>query len=1413
MLLANKHQNTLAIGIDVHINTLPPFNPIHPYIGLVFDMGDYIPFFGAKTHVNKMKRGVGDTSGMLVFFKHFPLATGPFAMMPIIGHESTNFFSSLKTTADGSHFSPAGYLMMTCNDVGIPLSLKPGKKFIPMPTLFAPTSASIPIPAGSPVMVGGPYPPDWASVLKNMVMGYAFGALFKGLGKLFGALLKTKLAAKLLTAFNRKIPNNRFTKGLKDKLCKKGFEPVDLITGRVIYEGIDIELPGPLPLRWQRSWYSDSELEEALGYGTHLCYDLWIEEFPEEDCIAIALPDGRGIGFPLLIPGQSEYHRSEKLTLSCLEDGSYTLYNHEERLTYTYNLPKYGSKKHKLKTINNHLGHTIQFHYNNQGFLQTIIDSAGRHLRITNDEEGRMLTVSHVKNQSTSIQHSTYNIQHNEQQLLVQYAYNAVGDLITITDAAGQSTHIQYQNHLMVKKIDRNGQAFYWKYDGPKTGARCIHTWGDGGILEGQITYGKGVNQATNSLGQTTTYYYDENNLCTQMIDAEGNSTIYEYTEYNELYRVIDPEGNITGYHYDEQGREIGITQPNGSLIQKHYNEHGLLHMVTDAEGKNQIWVYDEQNRVEMSISPDNQVTQFTYNEQHLVSQVKNAEGAITTLAYDEQGNLIQLTLPDGNTAKWVYDERGRCITSINPEGAVQSFTYDDLGRIKGAHLPDGNAIRLQYNAYDEVIFAQDNHHKVAFEYTPLGSLKMRQENGTRIHFNYDTEEQLTHIINEHGERYSFGRDKTGSIISETGFDGLHRKYHRSSNGNITRTEKPGNQWTEYEYDINGNVVRTENHDGSWEIFNYNNNGQLTEATNEHCTIHFKRDDAGRIVQEICALAFQKSQAEASFSSPNGGGREGAGMYSVSSKYDALGRRTTLQSNLGAQLQYSWDKTGNLSQILAKQGQQQNWEANLSYNKLGLETERLLPGGIVSRWSYDKAGRPIRHNVIQGSRNSRNIQYRWSANDRLTHMINDISKAQTTFGHDDFGNLAYASYDGLNTLFKTNDEVGNIYRSKDKTDRQYDKGGKLVKTNTAKYYYDEQGNLIEKNYTDGNQWKYEWQANGMLAKVIRPDKKQVQFTYDALGRRLSKTFEGNITRWIYDKNIPLHEWSYNIKDKPQAIVDDTGQLHWDKPEPIENIITWVFEEGSFKPAAKLVNNKQYSIICDYLGTPVEMYDELGSKVWECELDIYGKVRTIKGNNSDCPFRYQGQYEDTETGLYYNRFRYYSAEEGLYLSQDPIRLAGNNPTLYGYVFDSNRLIDLLGLSPWGADADFGGWFDKASVQDIIDNKSSVTKALRGNGGLHEMFPASMAVEAKKLGFTHGELSALTVETKRITFKDVPDSKGILHTGGHPSKGIANNAASSNFHRRLIQDLENAKTKEEALGIIKKHHDTHMKLDCK
>ncbi|MFK7031641.1 RHS repeat-associated core domain-containing protein [Flavobacterium oreochromis] len=78
--------------------------------------------------------------------------------------------------------------------------------------------------------------------------------------------------------------------------------------------------------------------------------------------------------------------------------------------------------------------------------------------------------------------------------------------------------------------------------------------------------------------------------------------------------------------------------------------------------------------------------------------------------------------------------------------------------------------------------------------------------------------------------------------------------------------------------------------------------------------------------------------------------------------------------------------------------------------------------------------------------------------------------------------------------------------------------------------------------------------------------------------------------------------------------------------------------------------------------------------------MYGKLRNLQGEKTFIPFRQLGQYEDPELdGLYYNRFRYYDASTVLYLNQDPIGLEGNNPTMYGYVHDSNVWTDVFGLS--------------------------------------------------------------------------------------------------------------------------------------
>ena len=199
----------------------------------------------------------------------------------------------------------------------------------------------------------------------------------------------------------------------------------------------------------------------------------------------------------------------------------------------------------------------------------------------------------------------------------------------------------------------------------------------------------------------------------------------------------------------------------------------------------------------------------------------------------------------------------------------------------------------------------------------------------------------------------------------------------------------------------------------------------------------------------------------------------------------------------------------------------------------------------------------------------------------------------------------------------------------------------------------------------GKGFLYTWNANGSLRSVTDLKGVTYRFRYDAFGRRLEKRRMASTFRFVWDGNVLLHE-----------------TFKKDNSEHTE-LTTWVFE--GFVPTAKLVNGKAYSIISDHLGTPILAIDSEGNEVWNRQLDIYGRVkREIKASSLGddvrpfIPFLYQGQYYDFETNLAYNRFRYYSPETGVYISQDPIGLAGGNPTLYGYVKDSNWWVDRFGL---------------------------------------------------------------------------------------------------------------------------------------
>ncbi|WP_088825471.1 RHS repeat-associated core domain-containing protein [Listeria goaensis] len=1037
------------------------------------------------------------------------------------------------------------------------------------------------------------------------------GLMKKGLSKLL-----TKLNTGILK--RGKFGKNKWVQKLSDRLCKHGFEPVDLVSGAMVYDNTDFVYPGTIPFDWSWRWGSTATNVGALGHGVQFKYDTYLDLDIDEHAIVAILTDGRGAVFPELLVGQKEYNRREKLWLERMED-EYRLFDTQESLTYHYKPRRKSETEFALVRISNDTIYTIDFMYDANDWLTQVEDSANR-----------VFTVSHYP--TGQIQDVTFEGETTRKKL-VSYTYNEVQDLTSFTDALGQSSRMKYRNHLMYQRVDRDNLSFYWDYD---VSGRVLHTWGDGGVLEGFITYHDelGYNEVKNSVGAVTEYHYDADNLIVKIVHPNDGVETFAYDEDFCMTEATDVLEKTTRYQYDAYGFLQKVNYANGTSEQFVYDAYGKLVSVTDATRALTTNEYNAQEQLVRTLDQDGNAVQFRYDDAGFVTEIENPLGEVTQLRYDDVGNLGMMVLADGSSEKWEYNEEGNCITATNPLGGKQTFDYDDLMRLVKTETPEGNKIRMDYDEYGNVLKLRDNQKEVRYDYSILGKMTMVEQDGRRVKMQYDNEEQLVEIVNEVGDRYQLEYDLEGNITQEVFFNGMERSYIRDVAGRLMQINRPEERFTRFLYHETGELGNIEYSDGTWVGYEYDSSGQLVKLGNADAMTEFEWNAQGLVSKE----------------SQSG--------HEVMSEYDVLGRRTRVTSSLGADFTQHYDSVGNLMAVQAMQNDEAVWKMALAHNEIGQELERVLPGELKQKRRYDVAGRMIEDSARVGSRRLQHRSYQWDIDGQLKQVHQMLTNKHHAFDYDQFGNVVKATYGVAEEVNRQADATNNYFETFSKTDRVYGKNGELLQKDGTDYRYDGEGNLIAKEMTNGDLWEYAYFGNGLLKEVARPDGGVVRFVYDALGRRIRKEImEGATTEFVWDGQTLLHEWQVNATD---------------------DVTTWLFEDGALTPSAKMTANGNYSILSNYLGVPEEAYDSEGNLVWSMALDIYGRVQAFEGERDFVPFRFPGQYEDAETELYYNRFRYYDPEQGNYTQVDPIGLAGGNPTLYGYVQNSIIQLDLLGL---------------------------------------------------------------------------------------------------------------------------------------
>jgi len=1371
---AAKHFD-IVLGLDFHLLRVPFFItpcPITPFGALVFDPMDYIhitipamPVFtdegfslqpvpmGGSVTVNGFYRGGATTSllGMPPTMPPIPakfkaasaiakklslihlIIPKPLFWLPFLApHDGQISMGSSTVITQGlkqsTHMDPA----WSCNELGKILMNSPTALYNDYATRIM-----IVLPLGKAVIVGGTrvYP---EMGLKDLLNALIMMGILKGGGKLARKGLG-KALTKLNKALSKKFPKfSKFANRVQPAICKYLGEPVDAASGHM-HSWLDgFTLPGPIPFKWEANYYSDTTLEGSLGKNIIHSYDISLKVLEEEGLVLMNDAQGRGIAFSTLLPGESEFNELEKYKLHRdIDTGEYYT-NSKEGLYYYFNKSAGSDGLQSVRSIVNRNGFAIRFSYDTAGHLQQITDSAGRLITIHSNEKGLITSVDipHPSGEGVITP--------------VQYLYDAEGRLVRMTDVEGAANEFGWKKQYITSRKFKDGTEFTFTYN--KDG-KCTAAEGPEGLFSYFFEYKPGHTIVTNSLGHTS-HYYHRKGLVLRQVNPEGGQKTFTYDANHNLVAEQNEIGIVHTYEYDTAGNMIKMGLPGQGEVKIGYNEQHLPESTLFPNKALWQYEYDMAGNLLQSVNPMGDTVQYKYYN-GLLQTITAINGATTELWYDREYNLSEVKLPAGQgLVRYSYDALGNCVKVIDPANKHQLHKYDLKGRMVQVVETNGNIMRAAYDVNDNMIGASDNHNSVQMGYNFFGDIVRRSQGSSQISFGYNTEGKLTFIENEHHEFHLMTYDADGNIVKETGFDGLTRSYLRDLAGQTIEIEKQDGRFVRYRYNTAGQMTNVFYTDGTSETYSYDAAGNLVKAANSQGNIQLQRDILGRVTGEM--------QGD---------------EHRIGSEYNKMGWRTRVTSSLGAdiQLQYNME-SGMLESLRAG-----TYEESFAYNRHLKPVERRLPGNINEKFEYDINGRLIKHQVEHHTRSRHQRQYSWDTGNRLKSII-DSDFGQKQFGHDVYGNLSQIIYGDGTIEYRMPDAVDNLFETKARTDRQYGKGGKLVKSKKATYDYDEEGNLLRKKLVNGDMWQYKWNENGTLAEIIRPDGQSVYFGYDALARRIWKRYKSTVTRWVWDGNTPLHEWKE--LDARETSPDD--------------IITWVFEEGCFAPSAKMKGNKKYSVITDNLGTPVKAFNEEGKLVWNRELDSYGRPKMLYGDEGFCNYLYPGQYADAETELVYNRYRYYIPEEGIYISKDPISIMGGlNP--YSYVHDPTTYTDILGLSEGSKE------LGDALINAGHNHGGLVTNATRTDYRAHHIIPHKVWTDNgqffKDIGMGDGSTVGLGGKDKAANGVWLPKSKGVGNASSPPFDHYhAGNHAS--FSRRIRTEVEGIRDAFNAGTITKK-----------
>ena len=700
-------------------------------------------------------------------------------------------------------------------------------------------------------------------------------------------------------------------------------------------------------------------------------------------------------------------------------------------------------------------------------------------------------------------------------------------------------------------------------------------------------------------------------------------------------------------------------------------NEYGLLtHVVSKATKQNSAQIqlqtayrYDPRHRLIETQDAEQRRIQLSYNNEDQISRLQTASGKHWHYGYTHHQKLAQINRPNASQENQVYDRHGNLTKYTDANGVVW---------------------QLKYGAFDLLIEKIDGEGHV-------------------WRYDYDKDSlKLSKVINPKGEQYTYAFNADGQVEVETDFAGNIWHYTYDANGALnTLTDGEGHQ-TQYTYNANGQLIQLTTVDDVIS-YTYDNAGRVTHIQSTDSTLTYVYDINDRVIEElqnshkIYRTFDDINQTVTRVLYPAGQDKPITTRF----KYNNLGELVELQlpnwENESQQTDIQEKEVHTLHFLYDNEGNEISRQSNLGFilnqqfNEMNLpirqragyepthhfDSQALKQTGIDSptfaelnrTYQYDKA-----LNTIAANDEIESLRFVVNGNNQITQVVSQY-QTRENYHYDQNGYISRQYIQADDYRYNGQIKIDNL--------DLYQQGNKLNRIGNDYYSYDKAGRLVKKTaIKDGFRGKtlyYRWNGNNQLESLTNEWGEVWYYKYDALGRRIEKACPQRNTKTTY------------LWDGDQVAYQET-ERHNTLESQRHNVFNgWelIAQQDSYFKTDLRNQHKTWTqttnyAVCQPNGQPLALFNPQGKRTWRKApnslwgLPLLESWESKQAEPLNPNLLFAGQYFDQESGLAYNRFRYYDPQSGCYLKSDPIGLNGGE-TPYAYVHNPWDWLDPFGLA--------------------------------------------------------------------------------------------------------------------------------------